>query len=51
MFMSIEDNTMPIWWNGRHTGLEIRRFDKHEGSSPSIGTIRAPLFIEWGSFG
>ena len=33
---------MPKCWNGRRSGLKIRRGQPHEGSSPSFGT-RKPL--------
>ncbi len=30
---------MPVWWNGRHKGLKIPRWQQRTGSSPVTGTI------------
>ena len=29
---------MPLWWNGRHKGLKIPRWQQRTGSSPVSGT-------------
>ena len=29
---------MPVWWNGRHKGLKIPRWQQRTGSSPVTGT-------------
>ena len=28
----------PVWWNGRHKGLKIPRWQQRTGSSPVTGT-------------
>ena len=41
---------MPKCWNGRRSGLKIRRTQVHEGSSPSFGTKKAKrLFFDEGN--
>jgi hypothetical protein len=31
--------SVPVWWNGRHTGLKIRCCNRRAGSNPATGTI------------
>ena len=37
-----EESQIPMWWNGRHSGLRNRCL-KREGSSPFIGTMHLQL--------
>jgi hypothetical protein len=31
------EGSLPKWWNGRHSGLRIRRLKKRGGSNPLLG--------------